>query len=108
MRFVSVRDLRAKGRQVWRELESEKELVVTSNGRPIALLTGVNEENFEQILRDLRRARALRAIIEEVMLNIMYELPSSKEVKKCIVTADTILNKKEPTLVTLSEVKRAS
>lgn len=64
MRFVSVRDLRAKGRQVWRELESEKELVVTSNGRPIALLTGVNEENFEQILRDLRRARALRAIDE--------------------------------------------
>lgn len=53
-------------------------------------------------------ARALRAIIEEVMLNIMYELPSSKDVKKCIVSAETILHKKEPTLVTLSEVKQAS
>ncbi len=53
-------------------------------------------------------ARALRAIIEEVMLNIMYEIPSCKEVKKCIVTEDTILQKKEPTLVTLSEVKQAS
>jgi len=53
-------------------------------------------------------ARALRAIIEEVMLNIMYEIPSCKEVKKCIVTEETILNKKEPTLVTLSEVKQAS
>lgn len=53
-------------------------------------------------------ARALRAIIEEVMLNIMYEIPSSKDVKKCIVTEDTILRKKEPTLVTLSEVKQAS
>ena len=53
-------------------------------------------------------ARALRAIIEEVMLNIMYEIPSSKDVKKCIITEDTILHKKEPTLVTLSEVKQAS
>lgn len=64
MRFVSVRDLRTRGRQVWKELESEKELVVTSNGRPIAILTGVNEGDFEQILRDLRRARALRAVEE--------------------------------------------
>jgi ATP-dependent Clp protease ATP-binding subunit ClpX len=53
-------------------------------------------------------ARALRAIIEEVMLNIMYEIPSSKDVKKCIVTEETILSKKEPTLVTLNEVKQAS
>ena len=53
-------------------------------------------------------ARALRAIIEEVMLNIMYEIPSAKDVKKCIVTEDTILLKKEPTLVTLSEVSKAS
>jgi len=53
-------------------------------------------------------ARALRAIIEEVMVNIMYEIPSSKDIKKCIVSEETILNKKEPTLVTLSEVKQAS
>lgn len=53
-------------------------------------------------------ARALRAIIEEVMLNIMYEIPSAKEVKKCIVTGETILHKKEPTLVTVTELKQAS
>lgn len=53
-------------------------------------------------------ARALRAIIEEVMLNIMYEIPSSKDVKKCIVSAETIIDKKEPTLVTLNEMKAAS
>ena len=53
-------------------------------------------------------ARALRTIIEEVMLNIMYEIPSTQDVKKCIVTAETILEQKEPTLVTLSEMKAAS
>lgn len=53
-------------------------------------------------------ARALRTIIEEVMLNIMYEIPSTKDVKKCIVTRETIAEKKEPQLVTLSEIKAAS
>ncbi len=53
-------------------------------------------------------ARALRTILEEVMLNIMYEVPSSKDVKKCIVSAESITEKKEPTLVTLSEMKAAS
>jgi antitoxin (DNA-binding transcriptional repressor) of toxin-antitoxin stability system len=62
MRFVSVRDLRTKGRQVWEDLAKEKELVVTSNGKPIALITGVSEANLEEAIADLRRARALRAI----------------------------------------------
>jgi len=53
-------------------------------------------------------ARALRTIIEEVMLNIMYEVPSNKDVKKVIISAETILEKKEPTLVTLGEMKAAS
>jgi antitoxin (DNA-binding transcriptional repressor) of toxin-antitoxin stability system len=64
MRFVSVRDLRIKGRQVWEDLAKEKELVVTSNGKPIALITGVSEANLEEAIADLRRARALRAIDE--------------------------------------------
>ena len=67
----------------------------------------LNAIAFEAMRRGMG-ARALRAIIEEVMLNIMYEIPSSKDVKKCIITEDTILYKKEPTLVTLSEVKQAS
>lgn len=41
-------------------------------------------------------ARALRSIIEEVMLDIMYQLPSRRNVSKCVVTRDTILKSKEP------------
>jgi ATP-dependent Clp protease ATP-binding subunit ClpX len=41
-------------------------------------------------------ARALRSIIEEVMLDIMYQLPSRQNVSKCIVTNETILRSKEP------------
>jgi ATP-dependent Clp protease ATP-binding subunit ClpX len=41
-------------------------------------------------------ARALRSIVEETMLDIMYDLPSQSGVKKCIINKDTILKKKEP------------
>ncbi|MEP0822123.1 MAG: ATP-dependent Clp protease ATP-binding subunit ClpX [Ignavibacterium sp.] len=41
-------------------------------------------------------ARALRSIIEEVMLDIMFHLPGRQNVSKCIITRDTILKTKEP------------
>ena len=62
MRFVAVRDLRLKPGQVWERLDQEGEMIVTSNGRPIALLTRVNEEDFESTVAAVRRARALMAM----------------------------------------------
>ncbi|MDE3058705.1 MAG: ATP-dependent Clp protease ATP-binding subunit ClpX [Bacteroidota bacterium] len=41
-------------------------------------------------------ARALRSIVEDTMLDIMYELPSQSGVKKCVINKETILKKKEP------------
>jgi ATP-dependent Clp protease ATP-binding subunit ClpX len=44
-------------------------------------------------------ARGLRAILEEVLLNVMYELPSSKDITKCVIDEGVVLNKVNPTLV---------
>lgn len=62
MKFLSVRDLKIKSSQVWNELQNQKEMVVTSNGRPIALLSSINENNIEQVLTAFRRARAADAL----------------------------------------------
>ena len=62
----------------------------------------------QEALRRSTGARALRTIIEETMLNIMYEIPSRKDVKKCIVTGETIRERKDPNLITISELKAAS
>jgi ATP-dependent Clp protease ATP-binding subunit ClpX len=43
-------------------------------------------------------ARALRAIMEEVMIDIMYKLPSLPHVESCTVTKSTIVEKKDPVL----------
>ncbi len=44
-------------------------------------------------------ARGLRGILENIMLDVMYEIPSRKDVKKCIITKETVLKNSEPTLV---------
>ena len=62
MKFLSVRDLKTKSSKVWGELPDQKEIVVTSNGRPIALLSSINENNLEQVLSAFRRARAADAL----------------------------------------------
>ena len=44
-------------------------------------------------------ARGLRAILEEVMLDLMYELPSQREVKECVITEDMINGVGKPVLL---------
>ena len=68
MKFLSIRDLKTKSSQVWKELPDQKEMVITSNGRPIAILSSINENNIEQVLSAFRRARAVEAVA-----SIQYE-----------------------------------
>lgn len=68
MEFVSVRDLKINTGDVWEKLGKERELVITSNGRPIALMSEIAGNNLEPILNAVRRARgewAIRQIQEE-------------------------------------------
>jgi antitoxin (DNA-binding transcriptional repressor) of toxin-antitoxin stability system len=58
MRFVSVRDLRGRTAELWRDLATAREMVVTNNGKPIAILSATDEDSFEDSLRALRRCRA--------------------------------------------------
>ena len=62
MKFVSVRDLRGKSADIWRELPGEREMVITSNGRPVAILAAVNESNLEESLSAFRQNRAVDAV----------------------------------------------
>ena len=70
-------------------------------------MEGVELEFTEDALIEIAResirrktgARGLRAIMEELMLDVMFELPSLKEVKKVIVNQDTVKNKLKPVYI---------
>jgi len=65
MKFVSVREFRNGMASVRKALKKEHEIVVTANGKPFAILAGVNEESFEGRLEAMRRART-HALIDRM------------------------------------------
>jgi len=44
-------------------------------------------------------ARGLRSILENTMLDIMYDLPSRNDVRECVITEDVVMNKEKPILI---------
>jgi prevent-host-death family protein len=62
MKLVTVRDLRTTPAQIWKELPGEQEIVITNNGKPIALLTPISDTDMEDTVTAVRRARAATAL----------------------------------------------
>ncbi len=50
-------------------------------------------------------ARALRSIVEEALLEVMYDIPERTDIRKCIITEETIRQGRPPLLLTKSEVE---
>ena len=61
-----------------------------------------------QAIKRATVARGRRAILEEALLGVMYDLPGRDDVAKVIVDADTVLEGAEPTLVTNKDERAAS
>ncbi|MGJ7035171.1 ATP-dependent protease ATP-binding subunit ClpX [Anoxybacillus eryuanensis] len=70
-------------------------------------LDDVELEFEEEALREIARraierktgARGLRSIIEGIMLDVMFELPSREDVQKCVITAETVRGERAPLLI---------
>lgn len=62
MKFITVRDIRTSPAQIWKQLPEEQEMVITNNGKPIALLTPLSDVNLEETVKAVRKARAINAV----------------------------------------------
>ncbi len=60
MRFIQITDLRPS--EVWEQLADEREMVITAQGKPIAILSSVSDANWEETLAVLRRMRAIQVV----------------------------------------------
>ncbi len=65
----------------------------------LELESGALEAIARKAMQRKTGARGLRSIIEQVLLNVMYELPTQKNVQKVIIHGETITNDAEPTMV---------
>lgn len=77
-------------------------------------MDAVTLEFKEDALRTIAReaikretgARGLRSIMEEIMLDVMYEIPSRSNITRCVITRDVVLRKEDPILLTTVERKK--
>jgi len=87
-----------------RNIPVEPKNAITKQYKKLFEMDGVELEFTEEALDKVvsiaiergTGARALRSVLENVMIDIMFELPSMKNVHKCVITADTIENKAAP------------
>ncbi|NPA53935.1 MAG: ATP-dependent Clp protease ATP-binding subunit ClpX [Aquificae bacterium] len=75
--------------------------------KKLLAMDGVELEFTEDAIREIAReaiarktgARGLRAIVEEIMLDVMYEIPQAKGVKKVVIDKDVVQRKKQPIMI---------
>jgi ATP-dependent Clp protease ATP-binding subunit ClpX len=60
----------------------------------------------EEAMKRNTGARGLRAILEETLLDVMFELPSREDVERCVITREVVLNKEAPMLATRDKRKK--
>jgi antitoxin (DNA-binding transcriptional repressor) of toxin-antitoxin stability system len=87
MKFVSSREIRVNPRPIFEALGEENEVVVTSRGKPIALLVGVSGDDLEETVRLVRRAKAqvaasrMRKVASQKSLDMMGREEIEQEIK---------------------------
>ncbi|RJQ25173.1 MAG: ATP-dependent protease ATP-binding subunit ClpX [Peptococcaceae bacterium] len=77
-------------------------------------LDGVNLEFTMDALKSIAAeamkrntgARGLRSILEEIMLDVMYDIPSREDIARCIVTRETVIKKEPPLVISVDRKKK--
>ncbi|MDD6190165.1 MAG: ATP-dependent protease ATP-binding subunit ClpX [Firmicutes bacterium] len=73
--------------------------LISMDGVELEVRDDAIEAIADKALERKTGARGLRGIMEKIMTNVMYDLPSRKDVKKCIITRETVDAEREPELV---------
>ena len=58
MKFITVRDFRTYPKKIWEDLKTVQEMVITNNGKPVALLTPLSDADMESTIKAVRQAKA--------------------------------------------------
>jgi len=78
------------------------------DGIELVVQEGALRAIAQEAIRRGTGARALRAILEEIMLNVMYEAPSNPNIKRVVITEETVTQRKDPEILTADDIQQAS
>jgi len=106
-RIPTVAPLHQLSEEAMKSILTEPKNAILKQYKKLFLMDGVELEFdkfavnsvVEKAMIKKTGARALRSIVEEFMLDIMYELPNRKNIEKCIVTKDVVTKGEEPIFI---------
>jgi len=84
-------------------MKQYKKLMSLLDNVELVVTDGALEAIAEKALARKTGARALRSVLEDTMLDVMFEIPSREDVKRCTITAETIAEGRSPVLDTASD-----
>ena len=87
-------------------LTKQYKKLVELDGVELEFDKGALEAIVDKAIERNTGARGLRSIIEEIMRDIMYDIPSNEKISKCVITKETVINKSQPELVIDENKKR--
>lgn len=106
-RIPVVAPLHQLSEDAMRSILTEPKNAILKQYKKLFLMEGVELEFdkfainaiVEKAMAKKTGARALRSIVEEFMLDVMYELPNKKDVEKCVITKDAVVDGEEPIFI---------
>jgi len=106
-RIPVVAPLHQLSEDAMRSILTEPKNAILKQYKKLFLMEGVELEFdkfainaiVEKAMAKKTGARALRSIVEEFMLDIMYELPNKKDVEKCVITKDAVVDGEKPIFI---------
>jgi antitoxin (DNA-binding transcriptional repressor) of toxin-antitoxin stability system len=86
MKFVTVRDFRTSSAGIWKKLPIEREIIITNNGKPVALLTPLSDETLEDTVSAVRKAKAINAVkkMQEISVSLGNDKMTLEEINGII------------------------
>jgi ATP-dependent Clp protease ATP-binding subunit ClpX len=78
--------------------------MLLADGVDLKFTEGALKAIAQQAMKRRTGARALRSILEDTMMNVMFDVPSQRGIAQCIIEEDTIVNKQDPRLVTREQI----
>jgi len=82
MEFLSVRELKNSSKDVWKRLAKQEKMVITNNGKPVALMLNLYNEDLENVLEIIRRAKMMGLFNKVQMKSVRRELRAAMPPKR--------------------------
>ena len=81
MKYITINDFNASYIKIWQYFPNDNEMVITNQGKPIALLTPISDFDLEETVKTIRRVKAKQAVKQMQEISLMNNNSAMTEIE---------------------------